>query len=179
MSGLIQQLNNTGLPQEFMLKAIFYIIAASTVFFAIRMVISPNVFHGAIFLALALIGIACIYLYLDAEFLAVIQILIYVGAIVTLFIFAIMLTASIQDRTIKQTNEQVLLSAIVAFVFLCFFVTIIRRNPWQAAASKAEGLALAQLGRLLMSAYVLPFEVISLILLAALVGAIVIGKARK
>jgi NADH-quinone oxidoreductase subunit J len=179
MNGLIQQLNNIGLPQEFILKAVFYTIAGLTIFFAVRMVISRNIFHSAVFLALTLIGVACIYLYLDAEFLAIIQILIYVGAIVTLFIFAIMLTARIQDRAIKQVNQQVLISAAASLAFLCLFVTIIMRNPWHAARAKPETLSLEQLGRALMTAYVLPFEVISLVLLVALVGAIVIGKVRK
>ena len=179
MSGLIQQLNNIAVGQEFIVKAVFYLIAGLTIFFSFRIVISSNVFHSAIFLALALIGIACIYLYLDAEFLAVIQILIYVGAIVTLFIFAIMLTARIQDRTIRQTNQQVLASIVVTSIFLCLFITLIRTMPWHAIVPKTEALSLAQLGRSLMTTYVLPFEVISLILLAALVGAIVIGKVKK
>ena len=179
MSGLIQQLNNIAVPQEFILKAVFYLIEGLTVFFALRMVISRNVFHSAILLALTLMGIACIYLYLEAEFLAVVQILIYVGAIVTLFIFVIMLTTRIQDRAIRQTNRQVLASVVVTSIFLCLFIAMIGRNPWHAARPKTEVLSLAQLGMSLMTTYVLPFEVISLILLVALVGAAVIGKIRK
>lgn len=179
MNGLIQQLNNIGLAQDFILKAVFYMVAGITVFFALRTVTSRNVFHSAIFLALTLMGVACVYLYLDAEFLAIIQILIYVGAIATLIIFAIMLTTRIQDRAIRQVNRQVFVSGIIALFFFLFFVHIIIKNPWQASSIGTGPLTLAQLGSCLMTNYVLPFEVASLILLAALVGAIVIGKARK
>lgn len=179
MSGLIQLLNNFGLQQEFILKATFYSLAGLTCLFALFVVISRNVFHSAIFLALTLIGVAGVYLYLDAEFLAVIQVLIYVGAIITLFIFAIMLTTKIQDLAIRQTNSQVLISALAALTLLFLFINIINRNPWQAGVSLALPLDLSRLGKSLMTTYALPFEVISLILLAALVGAIVIGKVKK
>lgn len=179
MSGLIQQLNNIGFSQDFILKAVFYTVAALTVFFAIRTVSSRNVFHSAIFLALTLIGVACVYLYLDAEFLAIIQILIYVGAIVTLIIFAVMLTTRIQDRAIRQTNQQVVLSAIIVLGFFLLFANIIRKNAWQAGCPSQETSSLAQLGNSLMTNYALPFEVISLVLLVALVGAIAIGKVKK
>jgi len=179
MNGLIQQLSNTGLVEDFILKAVFYFSSALTVFFAFRTVTSRNVFHSAIFLALTLIGVACVYLYLDAEFLAIVQILIYVGAIATLIIFAIMLTARIQDRAIRQTNQQVAVSAVVALGFFLLFAEMIKKNLWQAAGPNPESPSLAQLGTALMTGYALPFEVISLVLLVALVGAIVIGKVKK
>jgi len=162
-----------------MLRAVFYLIAGLTIFFSLRVVISRNIFHSAIFLALALLGVACVYLYLDAEFLAIAQILIYVGAVVTLFIFVIMLTASIQDRAIRQANKQVLLSALSALAFLFLFVKIIRNNHWELTSHAAGVLSIEQLGRSLMTVYVLPFELISLILIAVLVGAIVIAKSEK
>lgn len=185
MNGPIQPLNdlltNYGIYQDFIIKAIFYSAAGLSCAFALLVVTARNVFHSAIFLALTLIGVACTYLFLDAEFLAIIQILIYVGAIVTLFIFAIMLTSKIQDKSIKQTNSQVVISVIVALGLLFSFIAIISKNPWAAYAEKAQkqNLDLATLGRHLMSTYALPFELISLILLAALVGAIVIGKVKE
>lgn len=179
MSGLIQLLNNFGLPQEFIIKATFYSLASLTCLFALFVVTSRNVFHSAIFLALTLIGVAGVYLYLDAEFLAVIQVLIYVGAIITLFIFAIMLTSKIQDLAIRQTNQQVVISAMVALAMLFLFINIIKMNAWKITFLRPGPLSLIQLGKSLMSTYALPFEVISLILLAALVGAIVIGKVKK
>ncbi|MDD5269894.1 MAG: NADH-quinone oxidoreductase subunit J [Candidatus Omnitrophica bacterium] len=186
MNGLIRQLsdivNNYGLPQDFVVQASFYVIAGLACVFAFGVVAMRNIFHCAVSLALCLFCVAGVYLFLNAEFLAIAQVLIYVGAIVTLFIFAIMLTANIEDRSIRQANRQALVSAAVAAAILSFFIFIIIGAPWKAApeASTADiGPGLENLGRALMSVYALPFEFISLILLAALVGAIVIGKAGR
>lgn len=168
------------MPQEFIIKASFYFIAALTCLSAFMVVRSRDIFHCAVFLAAALFGVACVYLFLNAEFLAIVQVLIYVGAIVTLFIFAIMLTTGIHDKTIRQTNRQVLIGGTVALAMLSSLVAIINKNPWKTGAADREwSLGLEELGKSLMSTYALPFEAISLILLAALVGAIVIGKAYK
>ena len=183
VSGPIQLLNNLlnnyGLPQGFIVQASFYVIAASAVISALGVVTSRNIFHCAIFLAFSLFCVAGVYLFLSAEFLAVVQVLIYVGAIVTLFLFAIMLTANIGDRSIRHTNRQVLAGGVVAIIISVFFIFIIIREPWKKALVQARPLTLQEIGKSLMSAYALPFEVISLILLAALVGAIVIGKVKK
>jgi NADH-quinone oxidoreductase subunit J len=178
-SGLILQLGNFALPQECISGPVFYFVAALTVIFSLRVVISRNIFHAAIFLAMALLSVACVYLYLDAEFLAIAQILIYVGAIVVLFLFVIMLSASIQDRSLRQVNEQVMVSAISALAFLVIFIKIIKISHWHEGAQTSGVISIAQLGRSLMTSYILPFEVISLILIAVLVGAIIIGKADK
>ncbi len=178
-SGLIQLLNNTGVSHEIAAKMIFYPIACLTLLFAISVVTSRNIFHSALYLALTLIGVACVYLYLDAEFLAIVQILIYVGAIVTLFIFTIMLTADISTVPFGGIMRRTLLSAIAAIGIFFILIKVVSKTTWQAAGAGAPSLGLPELGRSLMTKYVLPFEVISLISLAALVGAIVIGKARK
>jgi len=169
------------MPQEFIIKASFYFIAALTCIFSFMVVRSRNIFHCAVFLAATLFGVACVYLFLNAEFLAVVQVLIYVGAIVTLFIFAIMLTTAIGDKMIRQANKQIFIGGVTSLAFLSCLISIINKDPWKASAAGAANgyLGLDELGRSLMSAYALPFEVISLILLAALVGAIVIGKAYK
>ena len=184
MNGLIRQLsdivNNYGLPQDFVVQASFYVIAGLACIFAFGVVAMRNIFHCAVSLALCLFCVAGVYLFLNAEFLAIVQVLIYVGAIVTLFIFAIMLTANIEDRSIRQANRQALVSAVVAAAILSFFIFIIIGAPWKAAPSGAAAApGLEDLGKALMSVYALPFEFISLVLLAALVGAIVIGKAGR
>lgn len=183
MNGLIQLLNNLlnnyGLPQGFVIQASFYVIAALTVIFALGVVSSRNIFHCAIYLALSLFCIAGVYLFLNAEFLAVVQVLIYVGAIVTLFLFAIMLTANIGDRSIRHTNRQVLAGGVTAVIISAFFIFVIIGEPWRKSLVQAQPLSLQEIGKSLMSVYALPFEVISLILLAALVGAIVIGRVKK
>lgn len=179
MSGLIQLLNNIGLSYDIVIKATFYPIACLILVFALLVVLSRNIFHSALYLALALIGIACLYLYLDAEFLAIVQILIYVGAIVTLFIFTIMLTADISTTTFRGMIRRMAISAFAALAIFFILIKMISKTSWQGAVSSGSFISLPELGRSLMSKYALPFEVISLICLAALVGAIVIGKGQK
>ncbi len=184
MNGLIQTLNdilnNYGLRQEFVIQACFYSLAGLACVFAIGVVTLRNIFHCAISLAMTLFCIAGIYLFLNAEFLAAVQVLIYVGAIVTLFLFAIMLTAKIDDRSIRQTNKQVLASMAVSLAILSFFIFIIIGSPWKEPVAGGPFCpGIGEIGKSLMSVYALPFETISLILLAALVGAIAIGKTDK
>lgn len=167
------------MANEPIFKTIFYLISALTVFFAFRLVVARNLFHSAIFLAMTLIGVACVYLYLDAEFLAMAQILIYVGAIVTLFLFAIMLTANIQDKSIIQTNKLVFISIISAALFILLLLRMLNGNSWIAAGTPGQASGLSELGKSLMTTYVLPFEVISVILIAVLVGAVVIGRVDR
>lgn len=130
-------------------------------------------------LALTLLSVAGIYFYLDAEFLGVVQILVYVGGIITLFIFAIKLTAKIGDKTIQHANKQTFLSGIAAIFLFSVLLKMIISNPWASGRPGAESISLKQIGVSLLSGYALPFEFISLILLAAMVGAIVIGMVKK
>ncbi len=158
---------------------IFYFVAGLTTLFALCTVLTRNIFHGAIALALTLLSVAGVYFYLQAEFLAIAQVLVYVGAIIILFVFAIMLTAKIEDATIRQTNQQVVVSAIAALGFLALLVVGILSYPWPGSSGNLSALTLQQLGTSLLTVYALPFEFISVILLAALVGAIVIAKVKK
>ena len=164
----------------------FYFIALSTCAFALLTVISRDVFHSAVWLAMTLLSISGVYFYLAAEFLGVVQILVYVGGIITLFVFAIKLTARIGDASFKQTNQQVAVSGAVCIIFLALLFKIVGQNPWVKGGSDLAGVdmasqaqALKNLGQELVTTYVLPFEFISLLLLAAMVGAIVIGKVKQ
>ncbi len=158
---------------------IFYFVAFLTIGFALCTVLTKNIFHGAIALALTLLSVAGVYFYLQAEFLAIAQVLVYVGAIIILFVFAIMLTAKIEDATIRQANEQVVPSAIAALGFLGLLVIGILSYPWPGSSGNLPALTLKELGTSLVTVYALPFEFISVILLAALAGAIVIAKVKK
>lgn len=161
-----------------MVEVVFYLLAAMTVGFALATVLSRDVFHSAVWLSVTFLCIAGIYFYLDAQFLAIVQILIYVGAIITLFIFAIMLTARIGDYTIRQFNNQQVvagLSTAVLLMVLGFGMVVEFRGQREAGSV----LSLKELGESLMTGYILPFEFLSVVLIAAMVGAIVIGKVKK
>ena len=156
-----------------------YIIAACVCVFAVLSVVSRSIFHCAMFLAMTLLSIAGVYFYLEAQFLGIIQILVYVGGIITLFVFAIKLTAHMGDKTIRQTNAQILAAALVALGFLAVLLRLFFLTPLVRVQTQFPSITLEDLGRSLMNAYALPFEFVSVILLAAMVGAIVIGKEKS
>ena len=162
-----------------MAVGIFYIIATCVCVFAVLAVTQRDVFHCALWLAMTLLSVAGIYFYLDAPFLGVVQILVYVGGIITLFVFAIKLTAHIGDKGIEQKNRQWPLAALITALLLCIMFRIFATHPWAKIVLNTAPTSMAQIGQSLMANYAVPFEFMSVILLAAMVGAIVIGKDKK
>lgn len=154
-----------------------YAVMTGVLIFALGLVTLRNLFHCALCLAAALIGIAAIYVVLQAEYLAGIQILLYVGAVVTLVIFAIMLTEHLAGKTIRQNNSQSPLTLLGLLGFVALLTVLIMETPWPVtqAALKAK-VSVIGLGEALMGTYVFPFEVISIVLIAALIGTVVIAK---
>jgi NADH-quinone oxidoreductase subunit J len=166
------------------MQIIFLLVGAVILGSALRVVTTGNLIHAALWLIVTLFGIAVLYALLDAGFLAVVQVVIYIGAIAILFIFAVMLTRKeMRDRG-RQTNNAWWLSSIIA---LLTFVGLIRiLQAWGGFSRVPVGLpsgfdAVGLLGNALISpdAYVLPFEVASVLLLAALVGAVYVAFNRK
>jgi len=156
-------------------KFFVYAVLFSSLVAALGVVMLPNLFHSALSLVATLIGIAALYLALQAEFIAVVQVLLYVGAVMTLIIFAIMLTHRIGDQTIPQKNQQ----SVPAFLALAAFVgmvsTLILQSNWPVNETAARVDALA-LGKALLGVYIFPFEIISVVLIAGLIGAVVIAR---
>jgi NADH:ubiquinone oxidoreductase subunit 6 (subunit J) len=107
---------------------LFYLLAAIIVISAILVVTLRNVFHSALFLVMTFFMVAGVYLMLNAEFLAAVQVLIYVGAITILILFAIMLTHKIQSSSITQTNQKVIPAAIISLLFLTLAIFAITRS---------------------------------------------------
>ena len=154
---------------------LFYSFAAVIVVSALLMVTARNVFHSALWLALTLFGVAAIFVLLNAYFLAGIQVLIYIGAVVVLALFVITLTKSITGKDSKQMNGQVVPAALVSLLTLVLILLAVLKTDWgtRMAQSVAEDKT-ALIGKLLLTDFVVPFEVVSVLLLAALIGAIVI-----
>jgi NADH-quinone oxidoreductase subunit J len=145
---------------------------------AIRVVTARNVVHAALYLVVTLLSVAGAYLLLAAEFVAWVQILIYVGAIVILFLFGLMLTKAPIGRDTLD-NQQRLVALIVALVVLGGLVYLL--NDAFAWSAEANEIAIRptdtlDVGTALFRSYVLPFEAISFLLLAALIGAIVLAR---
>ncbi len=154
----------------------FFIVAALTLFAGLLVVTVRNVVHAALALVGAFFGVAAIYLLLEAEFLAVVQVLIYIGAIAVLILFAIMLTRGLMQSQETGVNKQWAAAAIIAGLLFLGMSLIAIRGPWMVGTQPITTDLVPQLGTLLVTSYVLPFEVISLLLLGALVGALVIAR---
>jgi len=154
-----------------------YAVMAMILIFALGVVTLRNLFHCALCLAAALIGTAALYVVLQAEYLAAIQILLYVGAVVTLIIFAIMLTEHLAEKTVRQNNSQSLLALLGLLGFVALLTGLILKTPWPVTQTALTAkVSVMGLGEALMGTYVFPFEVISIILIAALIGTVVIAK---
>lgn len=157
----------------------FYILAGIVVISAILVISLKNLVHCVVSLALMMLAIAGLYITLFAEFIAMVQVLIYVGAVVVLFLFLIMLTLRLTDKGIKQTNEQKGISFILAGLLLFLLITVLNRTNWNIAQEIEISDTTSKIGNLLLTTYVLPFELISVVLLACLIGAIVIARKEE
>jgi NADH-quinone oxidoreductase subunit J len=140
-------------------------------------VTSRNIIHAALYLVIALASIAAIYLLLAAPFIAFVQVIIYVGAIVVLILFGIMLTRAPVGRRVLDNSPRARVGALVisAGVFAMLTVSLVRAFGGERIVNRA-GTATAALGTSIFRNFVLPFEAVSVLLLAALVGAIVLAR---
>ncbi len=136
-----------------------------------------NLFRAALSLGLVLLGVAGLFLVLEAEFLAFVQILVYVGAILTLIVFAIMLTARLQTETQAPASRGTLPAALVSGGLCGLLVTVTQRLTWPSGPA-GEAVTTAALGQQFITRLVLPFEVISLVFVAAIVGAIAVAARQ-
>jgi NADH-quinone oxidoreductase subunit J len=165
-------------------QIIFLIVAGATLVSGLMVVTTHNLVHAALWLVATLFGVAAIYAILNAGFIAVVQVVVYIGAIAILFIFAVMLTRKDMRDTGPQLNKAWWTGALVAVLTFGGLVTLFR--SWSAISKTAAAIpsgfdAVNQLGSQLTSpnAYVLPFEVASVLLLAAMVGAVYVAFTRK
>ena len=155
----------------------FMVLAVVGSISAVRLVTTKNVVHGALYLVLTLLAVGGVYLILGAEFVAWVQILIYVGAIVILFLFGLMLTRAPIGRDTLD-NQQRLVAALVGFGVFAGLAFLIQDAFRWADAPKIALVhsSTGAIGTSLFSSYVLPFEAISFLLLAALIGAVVLAR---
>jgi NADH-quinone oxidoreductase subunit J len=159
----------------------FWIISFVMIASAILVVTLRNIFHCALFLVLTLFCVAGIYVLLNAEFLAAAQVLIYVGAVAILMIFAVMLTSNLAGQRISQTSENGLIAFFVSGFFVVGVVTLIYYTTkiWNRATTPPPDENILIIGKSLMTKYMLPFEVVSVLLLSAMIGAIVLAREEK
>jgi NADH-quinone oxidoreductase subunit J len=154
----------------------FYLIAALTLFSAAVMVFSKNIIYNAIGLLFAFFGVAGIYVMLGADFLAATQLLIYVGGILVLLLFGVMLSQRFTGAEMRTGTLQVLPATLVCAGIAAILLRMIWQTPWQKTEVAAPAPTTKTIGTLFMTDYLLPFEIVSVLLLAALVGAAFIGR---
>ena len=161
------------------INLIFWFIALMTIISASIVVLSNNLIYSAVSLLFTLLGIAGLYVFLWADFIAITQILIYVGGILVLIIFGIMLTHRITDVTLSQSsNQQILGGGIILIIFLGLSFMMLN-TPWFQDTAVEPQETINQIGYLLMIDYLLPFEVASILLLVALIGAALLSRSSK
>lgn len=161
-------------------QVIFIMIALFTAAGALITVLAPNLFHNAMGLVATFFGVAGIYILLEAEFLAVSQVLVYVGAISTLITFAIMLTRGMMQGRSASTNRQVLATSITVGLLFLVVIGILLNVPWPNVGAELDAgeELIADLGEMFVTTYLVPFELMAVLLLIALAGAIMLARDR-
>ncbi len=162
------------------IQGLIYVVMVLSVIAAIGVVALPNIFHAALCLMLVLIGVAGMFVAMHAEFLAVVQILLYVGGVMTIVIFAVMMTERLGTYWAPQHNGLILPAlGAASLVFLILFKLLMRPTWPIRPETEAAQTSVPQLGAAFLGPYLFPFEVISIILIAVLIGALIVAKRDK
>jgi NAD(P)H-quinone oxidoreductase subunit 6 len=156
--------------------AVFYLVAIITVGSAVVVAFSRNIIYSAFSLLGTFAGVAGLYIFLGADFVAAVQLLIYVGGILILILFAVMLTHRISDVEITNRAAGRIPAVIITGVFLVLLLQTLRDTPWVKVKEVLYQPTTAKIGDLFLQTYLLPFELASLVLLAAMIGAVVISR---
>ncbi len=159
-------------------ELIFYIVGAVTVIAALGVVLVRNVVHAALFLILALLSVAAVFLLLSAEFLAIVQVLIYGGAVAILLLFALMLTR-VRDMPEAIDGPQKPFAALAAAAFLGVSMLAVLSTEWPGETERITVVPLEDIGDALFRTWAIPFEIASLVLLVALIGAIILARSEE
>jgi NADH-quinone oxidoreductase subunit J len=158
-------------------QVVFWVLAVAMVVAAVRVVTTRNVVHAALYLVVSLLGAAALFVLLFAEFVAWVQVLVYVGAVVVLMRFGLMLTRA-PIGSANFDNDQRLLAAVCSggLFVVTTWIMVGAFAGRTLSFDRVQGTTTRTIGEVIFSAYVLPFEVVSVLLLAALVGAVVIAR---
>ncbi|HXE75466.1 MAG TPA: NADH-quinone oxidoreductase subunit J [Candidatus Xenobia bacterium] len=160
----------------------FWLLAATAVVSAVLVITRRNPVHSAIFLIITLLSLALLYLQLSAEFLAAVQIILYIGGIMVLFLFVIMLVRLDIVTYQAPFNRQWHVAGLAALILLAEFALVFYRSRTLPTVAEAPPTILQpnteQIGVTLFQNYLLPFEIASLLLLVAMVGAVLMARRR-
>ena len=157
-------------------EIVFWLVAAFTIISASLVVLNNQLLYSALALLFSLFGVAGLYIFLWADFIAGIQLIVYIGGINVLIIFGIMLTNKISSVRLSQTNVQQGVGAVIAFWLFILISLVISKTSWLQAEALEPSSTVGTIGTLLLTKYLLPFEAISLLLLGALIGASLLSR---
>lgn len=162
---------------------IFYLLAAFTLVSALAAVTTRQIFRAAIFLLFSLIGVAGLFFWLQYDFIAAVQIVVYVGGITVLIIFSIFLTQQAGELLPKQNSSRLLFAALASICGFALVVLQVMQHHFVAGNAITVAPTINNIGNQMLGisqgGYPLPFEVVSILLLAALIGCIVIAMRSK
>ena len=162
---------------------IFYLLAALTLVSGVMAVTTRQIFRAAIFLLFSLIGIAGLYFWMQYEFIAAVQIVVYVGGITVLIIFSIFLTQQAGEKMPKQNIRQQLFSALAALCGFALIMVLLYQHTFTSTTNQPVVPTVENIGTRMLGVdeggFALPFEVVSMLLLSALIGCIVIAIRTK
>ena len=155
---------------------VFWIVVGLTIGSAMLVVLSKKLVYSAYALLFTLFGVTGLYVFLWADFLAVVQVVVYIGGILVLIIFGFMLTNKITSVNISNTSVQKSIGSVILLIFITGLGFMVANTPWNVVANSEPTQTTEAIGRLLMIDYLLPFEAASLLLLGALIGATTLSR---
>jgi NADH:ubiquinone oxidoreductase subunit 6 (subunit J) len=158
---------------------VFWVLSAVLAGSALAVVLSTNLFHAVLWLALALTGTAGMFLLLNAEFLAAVQLLLYAGGVVTIVVFAIVVTERLVGERITQTNRRIGGGAFVAAALAGVIINTIWEQPLAITKPPMADDLTRTVGERVLTQFVLPFELLALLMLAALLSAIYFARPEE
>lgn len=160
-------------------QIVFVMVAILTLAGAFLAVALRNVFYNALALILCLFGVACLFIFLNSEFLAIIEVILYIGAIAVAIIFAIMLSQPmLQTRREPRDWKKISRSLLLGIPLWIGLRKALANAPWPVSATEGD-YSLAAIGKALLTTAVLPFETVSLVLLVAIIGALLISARQN
>jgi NADH:ubiquinone oxidoreductase subunit 6 (subunit J) len=154
----------------------FWAVAVVLLASSLAVVLTPNLFHAVLFLAVALVATGGVFLLLDAPFLFGVQLLLYAGGVVTILVFAIMLTERLVGERIVQSSRFVVNAALVSAAVLVGILGFLVRRPGETARPPAVPDITAAIGRALVGPFAVTFELLGVLLVAALLGALYLAR---
>jgi NADH-quinone oxidoreductase subunit J len=156
--------------------AFFVFLALATLVGAASVALSRNIFWSAMGLLSSLVGVGGMYILLSADFVAITQLLVYIGGVLVLIIFAVMLTSQIQDINVSNRSVGMVGGFVVFWVVATLLCFVALWAPWKITAQPPLDTTTAAIGNGLLGKWLLPFEIASVVLVATMVGAIVVAR---